>query len=731
MSAASASTPAVQRVRGKRRRTPTLLQMEAADCGAASLGIILGYLGRHVSLDELRQACGVSRDGSKASNIIKAAKSYGLHAKGWKYELATLSKTATPLIVFWNFNHFLVVEGFGKDVVYLNDPATGPRKVTYEEFDQAYTGVALTFAAGPQFQKKQDGGRALAALWSRLRGSRQALVYVILVGLLLVGPGLLVPSFGRIFVDEILIAGQRRWLYPLLLAMSMTMLLRAALMALHKRYLGRFETTLALAGASLFLWHLLRLPVAFFNARQAGDLSARVDDNERLARLLSGELAENAINVVMVVFYAILIYSYDPVLWGIGVSTAGLNVVALRWVGRQRVDRNLRMQQDTGKLLGTGVGGIQLIESLKAGGMENDFFVRFAGSLTKVVNAEQELAVANELLRSLPSFLNALNSAALLAVGALRVMDGRLSMGELVAVQSLMVSFLAPVHGLVGLVGSMQQVQGTLSRLEDVLKNAPDAMRTEQATRSALPLSRVRLSGAVELRGLTFGYSPLAPALLENFHLRLRPGSRVALVGGSGSGKSTVAKLASGLFAPWTGEILFDGVPRQQLPRTLLQTSVAMVDQDIFLFTGSVRDNITMWDKTIPEQQMVAAAKDALIHEEISQRDGGYDAQVEEGGRNFSGGQRQRLEVARALAVHPSILILDEATSALDPIAEKMIDRNLRRRGCTCIIIAHRLSTIRDCDEILLLDGGKVVERGTHEELRRRDGQYARLIRST
>lgn len=726
--AAPAPTPARP---GKRRKTPTRLQMEAADCGATSLGIILAYWGRQVSLDELRQACGVSRDGSKASNIIKAAKSYGLVAKGFKYQLDAIYQTAPPFIIFWNFNHFLVVEGFGKKVVYLNDPAAGPRTVSYAEFDKAYTGVTLTFTPGPEFQKKKDGSSTFVALWSRLRGSREALVYVTLAGLLLVAPGLLVPSFGRIFVDQILIAGERRWLYPLLIAMTLTMLLRGALVALQKRYLGRFETKLVLVGASKFLWHLLRLPIAFFNARKAGDLSARVDANEQLGRLLSGELAENAINVVMIVFYAVLIYSYDHVLWGIGILTAGLNCVALLWVGRHRVDQNLRMQQDTGKLWGTGVGGIQLIESLKAGGMENDFFVRFAGYQTKVVNAEQQLAVANELLQSLPFLLTALNTAAILAVGSLRVMDGRLSMGELVAVQSLMGSFLAPVHGLVQLVGSVQQVQGTLSRLEDVLQNAPDPMRTEAAAGIALPPGRVRLTGAVELRGLTFGYSPLAPPLIEKFSLSLRPGSRVALVGGSGSGKSTVAKLVSGLFAPWAGEIFFDGVLRTQVPRTLLQTSVAMVDQDIFLFEGSIRDNITMWDTTIPEHQLVAAAKDALIHEEISQRDGGYDGPVEEGGRNFSGGQRQRLEIARALAVNPSILILDEGTSALDPVTEVMIDRNLRRRGCTCIIIAHRLSTIRDCDEILLLDGGKVVERGTHEQLCRGSGPYARLIRST
>jgi len=432
----------------------------------------------------------------------------------------------------------------------------------------------------------------------------------------------------------------------------------------------------------------------------------------------------------MIAFYAALIFSYDRALCAIGVFTALLNFLALRYVGRHRVDQNQRLQQDSGKLFGTGVAGIQLIESLKAGGLENDFFSRMSGYQTKVTNAEQQVATANQLLQALPPLLSALNAAAIIGIGAVRVMDGRLSMGELIAVQSLMGSFLGPVNGLIGLFGTAQHLQGTLRRLEDVLQHPTDPLFSSAAKGHDLPAGQMRLSGAIELRNLTFGYSKLAPPLIENFSLTLRPGSRVALVGGSGSGKSTVAKLVSGLFQPWSGEIRFDGVPREEVPRTMLQASVAMVDQDIFLFEGSIHDNITMWDATVPEAQIVSSAKDALIHDEISQRERGYDAVVEEGGKNFSGGQRQRLELARALAVNPSILILDEGTSALDPVTEMLVDRNLRRRGCTCLIIAHRLSTIRDCDEILVLDRGKVVERGTHEQLCQNNGHYAQLIHS-
>lgn len=716
--------------RGKRVRTPIMLQMEAADCGATSLGIILGYYGRYVPLEELRGACGVSRDGSKASNIIKAAKGYGLTAKGFKYELEKLYAAPTPVIVFWNFNHFLVVEGFGKYWVYLNDPAAGRRRVSYEEFDKSYTGVTLTFSPGPEFQRIDTRRSLYATLAPRLRGSQLALIYVTLVGLALVAPGLLIPSFSRIFVDEILIGGARDWLPSLLLAMGLTALLRGGLVALRRRYLGRLETKLALAGASRFLWHLLRLPVSFFSVRQSGDLGQRVASNDELSRLLSGELAENAINALMVIFYAALIFSYDPVLCGIAVVTALLNVVALRWVGRYREEQSLRLQQDRGKLYGTGVAGIQIIESLKAGGLENDFFARMAGYQTKVTNAEQDVAVSDEALQALPQLLASLTFVAVMGIGGMRVMDGRLSMGELIAAQSLTASFLQPVGGLLGLASTIQQVRGALRRIEDVLSTALDPLAAAAPVAPALPSVRTRLTGAIELRQLTFGYSRLEPPLIEGLNLSVRPGGRIALVGGSGSGKSTVAKLATGLYQPWSGEILFDGVPMKDIPRPLLQSSLAMVDQDIFLFDGSVRDNITMWDATIPEHQLVSSAQDATIHDEISQRESGYDTRVEEGGKNWSGGQRQRLELARALAGNPSLVILDEGTSALDPLTEVQVDRNLRRRGCTCLIIAHRLSTIRDCDEILVLSRGKVVERGTHEELMQRNGHYAQLIQN-
>ncbi|MES2951273.1 MAG: NHLP family bacteriocin export ABC transporter peptidase/permease/ATPase subunit [Pseudomonadota bacterium] len=715
--------------RRPRVKTPTVLQMEAVECGAAALCILMGYYDKRVPLEELRQSCGVSRDGSKASNVVRAARTYGFTATGYRKEPAQLREMQLPLIVFWNFNHFLVVEGFGKDTVFLNDPASGPRTVSDDEFDQSFTGVVLAIAPGPDFQASGEKPSLWRGLKSRLPLRDPGLAFLLLAGLALVVPGLVLPVFTKVFIDNYLIGHMDSWIKPLLIGLVITAVARGGLTWLQHYYLTRFRAKLALAMSGRFFWHVLRLPVVFYAQRSAGDISTRVAINDRVADLMTGDLATTVLNVMMVVFYAALMLSYDPVLTGVGICIAVLNVIFLRSVSRRRRDATQKLANDGGKLIATSMNGLQMMETLKASGMESDFFTKWAGTQTKVMNGHQAMGSVNVMLMGVPPFLTALNTALILSLGGLRVMDGYMTMGMLVAFQSLMASFIEPINHLVSMGAKVQEMEGDMNRLDDVL-NCRCEPQTEHIGQPAGDAAEpvVRLSGHIELRDVTFGYSPLAPPLVENFNLTLRPGMRVALVGMSGCGKSTLSRLVMGLYEPWSGEILFDGKPRAAHARHSLIASLSMVSQEIALFSGTVRDNLSMWDETLPEAQMVQAAKDACIHDAISARQGGYDSKVQEGGANFSGGQRQRVEIARALAINPRILVLDEATSALDPVTEMRVDDNMRRRGCTCLIVAHRLSTIRDCDEIIVLDRGKVQERGTHGQLMEQGGLYATLM---
>jgi NHLM bacteriocin system ABC transporter peptidase/ATP-binding protein len=700
---------------------PTILQLEIVECGPACLAMILGYFGHWVTLEELRRKCGVSRDGSTAANLLRAARGYGLAAEGYRREVDELQGMDLPVIVFWNFNHYVVLTGFSKKHVHLCDPAFGRRKVSYAEFSKSFTGIVLAFKPTEAFARAGRPPSLGRAFRDRLSGSWSAFNYVVIITGLLVVPGIVIPAMMKLFIDQYLVLGLSDWLRPLLLGMGIATLLNGLMTWLQQRYLLKLQVALSLKMGGSLLRHLLRLPAEFFSQRLAGDLNARVQSVTRVASALSVDLSGNLVGAASAVFYALVMLTYSPSLTGIGIGVAFVSLVATRVVWAKRQDANRLLLKAQGKVNAVTTSGLQNIESIKSAGGEQDLFDRWSGAQAQYVSTQQSVGVANAALSALPGLLGTLGNNLVLCLGAFQVIAGRLTIGDLIAFQTLFGAFNTPIRSLVTMSTTLPQTSGYIARIDDV-ENYKAQETLHYINTSSKP------KGHLELRNVTFGYSPLAPPLIRDLTLSVRPGGRVAVVGQSGSGKSTIIRLAAGLFVPWSGEVLLDGVPVDQIDPLTRANFLSMVDQEIVMFGCSVRENITLWDQSVPDADVVAAAKDALIHDVIAARRGNYHSPILEGARNFSGGERQRMEIARALVLRPSLLLMDEATSALDPIMEKQIDDNIRRRGCGCLIVAHRLSTVRDCEEIIVMKQGVMLQRGTHTNLLREGGEYGRLV---
>ena len=716
---------------GSRVKVPTVLQMEATECGAAALGMVLAHYGLWIPLEMLRQECGVNRDGSKASCVLRAARARHCKADGYRWTASDILKLIPekpfPLIIHWEFNHFVVLEGIQNGVCYLNDPGMGRRTVPFEEFRTSYTGVALRIEPGEGFVKEGKRYNVFADIWAKLREDKWAATFILILELCAIIPGLASPVMSQIFMDDILTRKHPDWMFNFCLAMTFSFLVTGAIAWLRAVVLTAWQRKLTLADSSSYFWHLLRLPMQFFHQRYAAEVAGRVGFNESIAGVLSGPAATAVLDLIVAVFYLLLLLQYNVTLTLIGVAFSSVGIILFFAMRRHLTDLNMRIQQDAGKAYGVSMNGLRMIETIKANGDEADFFTKWAGYQTKVLSASQETAMWQMSVTLLPTLLGGINGALIMTFGGFSIMDGAMTAGMFLAFQNLMGSFQAPVNALLGLGASLQTTEMQMQRLNDVRRYKVDELNFP-ADDAARTFPRKRLSGELTLTDVSFGYSPLEKPLLTDFNMHVRPGGWVAVVGASGSGKSTLAKIVTGLYKEWGGTVAFDGVPREKLPRAVILNSVAAVDQDIFLITGTVAENISLFDSSVARSDIVQAAKDACIPEDILKLDGGYEAKVAEGGLNFSGGQRQRLEIARALAMNPSLLVLDEATSALDPITEKVVLENIRHRGCSCLIVAHRLSTIRDCDEIIVLERGAVVERGTHREMMKHDGAYRHLI---
>lgn len=708
-------------------KVPVVMQMEALECGAASLAMILAYYGKWIPLEQVRLDCGVSRDGSNAKNILRAARSYGLSAKGYRYEPEVLKKEGRfPCIIHWNFNHFVVLNGFRGNKAVLNDPAKGTYTVPMSTFDESFTGICLILEPNENFVPEGKPQSMLAYAKKRLVGAGAAIVFVILTAVITSLLGIITPAFSRIFLDRLLTGENPDWLMPFTLALAGISVVQLVVAWIQAVYSLRINGKLAMVVNTTFMWKVLRMPMEFFSQRMAGDIRSRQSSNAMIAGQLVNTFAPLVLYAVMMSFYLIVMLRYSVILTLIGLASVLVNLILSSIISKKRINITRVQMRDAGKLAGTTVAGIEMIETIKASGAENGFFEKWAGYQASVNTNMVRFQRMNQLLGLLPTLVSSLCDTAVLMTGVFLAMKGEFTVGMIMAFQGFLSSFISPATTLISAGQTLQEMRTDMERIEDVMKYPTDV--TFENSDDSENIEYDKLSGNIEIKNVTFGYSRLAESLIKDFSMSLKSGSRVAFVGPSGCGKSTVSKLISGLYKPWSGEILFDGKPMSKIDRSVFTGSLAVVDQDIILFEDTIANNIKMWDNSIEDFEMIMAARDAQLHEDIMQREGGYQYKLTEGGKDFSGGQRQRMEIARVLAQDPTIIILDEATSALDAKTEYDVVKSIKDRGITCIVVAHRLSTIRDCDEIIVMDQGNVVERGTHEELMKNGGAYTQLV---
>lgn len=706
-------------------KVPVIMQLEALECGAACLCMILAYYNKWIPLEQVREDCGVSRDGSNARNVLKAARFYGLDAKGYRYEPEALKEQGSfPCIIHWDFNHFVVLDGFGGGKAYLNDPAKGTYSVSMETFDESFTGICLQFAPTGSFVPSGKQKSMLSFAAKRLKGTGTAIAFTVLTGIISALMGFVQPAFSRVFLDHLLNGKNLAWATPFLIFLGVFNLIQIIVSALQAIYSLRINGKMAAVGNASYMWKVLKMPMKFFSQRMAGDIQGRQGSNASIANTLINTFAPLALNVVMMAFYLVVMLRYSVLLTVIGIVSLTINAFVSRYISKKRINVTRVSMRDAAKLSAATVAGIEMIETIKASGAENGYFKRWSGYQASVNTQQVKFMKLNQYLGMIPQFVSTLANNAVLFLGVWLTMRGEFTVGMIMAFQGFLSSFMSPAMTMVSAGQALQEMRTQMERVDDVMEYPDDTVFAEDSASEELR----KLSGRIELKNIVFGYSPLAEPLIKDFNVSITPEKSVAIVGASGCGKSTMSKLIAGLYHPWSGEILFDGKPMNQIPKSVFRGSLAVVDQDIILFEDTIANNIKMWDDSIEDFEMILAAHDAQIHDDIMQRPKGYQHKLIEGGRDFSGGQRQRMEIARALAQEPTIIILDEATSALDARTEYEVVKAIRDRGITCIVIAHRLSTIRSCDEIIVMEHGEIKDRGTHKELMENSQLYQDLV---
>lgn len=706
-------------------KVPVIMQLEELECGAACLCMVLGYYHKWIPIEEVRNTCGVSRDGVSAGNILRAARFYGLNASGYRCPVSTLMKNVTfPCIAFVHGCHFIVVCGVKNGMIYVNDPAKGNDKYTEKEFDEIFNNILIQFSPSESFQPSGKPKSMLSYVKKRLKGTTVAIVFACLTGIIASMIGVISPAFSRVFLDYLLPGENPQWVWPFLILLAIFDFVQIIMTGLQSVYSLRINGKMAVIGNSTFMWKIFKMPIQFFSQRRAGDIQQRQASNATIASTLIETFAPLFLNLLMMLFYLGVMLKYSWILTMIGLFSMSVNILLSQYIAKKRINITSVSMKESANLASTTIIGIDMIESLKSTGAENGFFTKWAG-IQANANAQQvQYAKTDVYLSMIPQFITTVTNYLILLSGAWLIMSGEFTIGKLMAFQGFLGSFMSPAITLVDTGRTLQEMRTNMERIDDVMEYPDENIFSEKTDSIYQPLS-----GKIEMKDVVFGYNILSKPLIENFHLSIEPGQSIAIVGDSGCGKSTISKLLSGIYEPWSGKILFDGKPLKEIYKGVFRSSVAVVDQDITLFEGTIADNIRMWDLNVDDMAIIQASKDAQFHDDVMKRPHGYKGKLQEDGRDLSGGQRQKLEIARALASNPSILIMDEATSALDAKNEYEVLQAVKKRNITCIMIAHRLSTIRSCDKICVMESGKIQGIGTHEELMKNNALYQNLVR--
>ncbi|MBQ0097878.1 MAG: NHLP family bacteriocin export ABC transporter peptidase/permease/ATPase subunit [Oscillospiraceae bacterium] len=709
-------------------KVPVVMQLETLECGAASLTMILSYYGKWIPLERVRRDCGVSRDGSNAKNILKAAKYYNLNVKAYRYEADTIRERGTfPCIIHWNFNHFVVLDGFKGNKAYLNDPAKGAIAVPMSTFEESFTGICLEFEPSDEFEPEGKPKSMFSFAKGRLTGSKKALLFTAITSIIASLVAAISPAFSRIFLDRLLTGENPSWIIPFIAILLGFDIIQIVMSAISEVYGLRIGGKMAAIGNTTFMWHVLRMPMSFFSQRMAGDIQNRQESNANIAKVLMQTFAPLVLQSGMMIFYFIIMIRYSLILTAVGLGAFGINAFVSRWISKKRINITRVSMRDTAKLNSNTISGIDMIETIKASGAENGYFAKWSGYQASANTQLVKFQKTDIYMNIIPEFMTAFATAVVLFLGVYLTFMGEFTVGMVMAFQGFLTAFMQPAQQLLNANQMLQEMRTQMERVDDVLNYPCENVFADEENYQG---EYEKLSGKIELKNISFGYSPLAEPLIKDFNLSLEPGKSVALVGSSGCGKSTISKLISGLYEPWEGEILFDSKKMSEIDSSVFHGSLAVVDQDVILFEDTIANNIKMWDNSIEDFEMILAARDAQIHDDIMKRPLGYQHKLIEGGRDFSGGQRQRMEIARVLAQDPTVIILDEATSALDAKTEYEVVKAIKNRGIACIVVAHRLSTIRSCDEIIVMDKGNIVDRGTHKELLENSKLYCDLVTS-